>query len=95
MEIRLFIPTDAQAQFIGTFTKDGRALYITWAGPGSPKVDSAVSAHRAAAASKQQVFEQKGTVADCKNLVLLGGLPYGDAKHNWVRDDFLFQVPGA
>ena len=87
MQIRLLVLTDADAQFLAETTNDGQALYVTWAGPGSVPVDTAVAAHRAAAAAKGQPFEQVGNVAGLYNCVLLGALPSGD-RYVWRGNEF-------
>jgi len=88
VQVRLLILSDSDAQFIAMTTDDGQALYVTWAGPGSPEVDRAVAAHRAAAAAKGQDFEQPGDIAGLFNCVRVGELPFGDSKHTWTGGEF-------
>jgi len=93
MQVRLLVLTDSDAQFIAETTTDGQALYVTWAGPGSPAVDQAVAAHRAAAHTKGQTFEQDGDIAGLFNCALLGDLPYGDSRHQWTGAEFWRWLP--
>ena len=88
MQIRLLVLTDSDAQFLAETDNQGQALYITWAGPGSPAVDQAVAAHRSEAARKGRTFEQAGNLAGLFNCVLMGGLPFGDSKHTWTGAEF-------
>jgi hypothetical protein len=88
MQVRLLVLTDADAQFLCETDAEGQALYVTWAGPGSPSVDRAVAAHRAEANRKGRPFEQPGDVAGIYNCALIGALPFGDTRHNWTTADF-------
>jgi len=88
VQVRLLILTDSDAQFIAQTDDEGQALYVTWAGPGSPSVDRAVAAHRAEAARKGYDFEQEGDIAGLFNCVRIGELPYGDSRHVWTEADF-------
>jgi hypothetical protein len=90
MQVRLLILSDSDAQFLAMTDNQGQALYVTWAGPGSPEVDAAVAAHRAEANRKGygKQFEQKGNLAGIFNCVLVGELPYGDSQHNWSGAEF-------
>lgn len=88
MQIRLLVLSDSDAQFLAETTARGVALYVTWAGPGSPQVDRAVSAHRVAAQQAGYDFEQSGDIAGLYNCALVGGLPYGDSRHNWTGGEF-------
>ena len=36
MQIRLLVLSDSDAQFLAATDSQGQALYVTWAGPGSP-----------------------------------------------------------
>jgi hypothetical protein len=83
MQIRLLVLTDSDAQFLAETDAQGQALFITWAGPGSPAVDAAVSAHRSEANRKGHPFEQSGNIAGLFNCVLVGPLPVGDSRHTW------------
>jgi len=90
VQVRLLILTDSDAQFLAQTDSKGQALYVTWAGPGSPTVDSVVAAHRAEANRKGygKDFDQKGALAGLANCVLVGELPYGDSKHTWTGYEF-------
>ena len=88
MQVRLLVLTDSDAQFLAETDNQGQALFVTWAGPGSPAVDAAVAAHRAEAARKGHPFEQSGNVAGLFNCVRIGPLPFGDSRHNWTEGDF-------
>jgi len=91
VQVRLLILTDSDAQFLAQTDNEGQALYVTWAGPGSPEVDKAVAAHRAEAQRKRHKFEQSGDIAGLFPCVRVGELPYGDSKHNWTGSEFWTQ----
>lgn len=93
MQVRLLVLTDSDAQWLAETDNEGQALYVTWAGPGSPAVDTAVAAHRAEAARKGRPFEQSGNVAGLFNCVCLGPLPTGDSRHVWGGDEFWRWLP--
>ncbi len=84
MQIRLLVLTDSDAQFLAETDNEGQALFITWAGPGSPAVDRAVSAHRSEAQRKGHPFEQSGDLAGIFNCCALGPVPVGDSRHTWT-----------
>lgn len=93
MQVRLLILSDSDAQFLAQTTDDGQALYVTWAGPGSPTVDAVVEAHHQAAIAKhQQVWTQPGDIAGLRNCVRVGPLPHGDSKHEWTGSEFWSQA---
>lgn len=84
MQVRLLILTDSDAQFLAETDAQGQALFITWAGPGSPSVDAAVAAHRAEASRKGRPFEQPSTLAGIYNCAAFGPVPFGDSRHVWT-----------
>jgi hypothetical protein len=87
MQVRLFILRDSDAQFLAECDSQGQALFITWAGPGSPSVDQAVAAHRAEALRKGHEFEQTVNLADIFNCAAFGPVPFGDSKHTWTKGE--------
>ena len=90
MQVRLLTLTDSDAQFLAECDSQGQALFVTWAGPGSPSVDAVVAAHRSEAARKGHPFNQTGNIAGLFNCVLVGPIPHGDSKHTWQGDGVEF-----
>lgn len=84
MQVRLLILTDSDAQFLAETDAEGQALFITWAGPGSPSVDAAVAAHRSEANRKGRPFEQSSSLAGIFNCAAFGPVPFGDSRHTWT-----------
>jgi hypothetical protein len=87
MQVRLLILTDSDAQFLAETDSQGQALFITWAGPGSHAVDTAVAAHRSEAARKGHPFEQSSDLAGIYNCCAFGPIPFGDSKHIWTGSE--------
>lgn len=87
MQVRLLILTDSDAQFLAETDSQGQALFITWAGPGSPAVDTAVAAHRSEAARKGHPFDQQSDLAGIFNCAAFGPIPYGDSRHTWTGSE--------
>ena len=90
MQVRLLTLTDSDAQFLAECDSQGQALFVTWAGPGSPAVDAVVTAHRSEAQRKGHPFNQTGNIAGLFNTVLIGPLPVGDSKHTWQGEGVEF-----
>jgi len=90
MQVRLLVLTDSDAQFLAECDSQGQALFVTWAGPGSPSVDAVVGAHRAEAARKGHPFNQTGDIHGLFNCILVGPLPAGDSRHTWQGEGVEF-----
>lgn len=79
----LFIPTDADAQFIGWGDEGGNAIEIVWV------TKEVADAHRSVGVVVRDQLSSGGF----RNCVLLGPVPVGDTRKVWQRSDFFRVVP--